>query len=105
MDTKQTAAAVVQAVVGYVKRATTAQDTRLTALEARVAAIEARPAALKYQGVWRESQAGYPEGTTITHAGSLWITRRATTSRPGTDDSWQLAVKRGRDGRDGRDPE
>lgn len=52
-----------------------------------------------YQGVW-DGAKSYVRNQTVTHAGSLWISKRETNSKPGTDDSWQLCVKKGRDGRD-----
>jgi hypothetical protein len=40
----------------------------------------------------------YVKGDAVTHDGSLWIARQATTARPATTDgaaAWRLAVKRG----------
>jgi hypothetical protein len=38
----------------------------------------------------------------VTHEGSGWIAQRATNAKPGTPNSgFQLAIKRGRDGKDG----
>jgi collagen type III alpha len=44
---------------------------------------------------------GYQKGDTVTWGGSQWIATRETNAKPETDDSWRLAVKRGRDGKDG----
>jgi hypothetical protein len=63
-------------------------DKRLHELEART---------LKYCGVWRAGESYCPDNFVTDHGG-LWCARRTTTSRPGADDSWTLAVKRG--GRD-----
>jgi len=52
------------------------------------------------RGVYSASRA-YEAGDAVTWAGSLWIAQRATSAKPETDDSWRLAVKRGRDGKDG----
>jgi collagen type III alpha len=52
-----------------------------------------------YKGVWRSGQ--YLKGDSVTFGGSTWIAARDTESKPETDDSWRLAVKRGRDGKDG----
>ncbi len=41
----------------------------------------------------------------VTFGGSAWIATRDTDSKPGTDDSWKLMVKKGRDGKDWRPPE
>lgn len=73
-------------------------------LEARVHALEARPT-LRYLGVWK-AETSYPEGSAVTHQGGVWISRRPTSQRPDADGpgehDWQLAVKRGADGRDAR---
>jgi hypothetical protein len=64
-------------------------------LEAKLAALEQRKA-FSYCGVWDGSET-YTEGDFATHAGSLWHCNAATSrSRPGTDDTWQLTVKRGK---------
>jgi integrin beta 3 len=54
------------------------------------------------RGVWREGQ--YAKGDSVTFGGSSWIAQRDTTDKPETSDAWRLAVKRGRDGKDGRPP-
>lgn len=53
-----------------------------------------------YRGIWKDG--AYEKGDCVTFGGSLFIAKRDTCSKPETDDSWQLAVKRGRDGRDGQ---
>lgn len=53
-----------------------------------------------YRGVWRDGE--YSKGDFVTFGGSAFIATRDTTSRPETDDSWKLFVKRGRDGKDGQ---
>lgn len=70
---------------------------RLAELEKTAAELKAQPT-LRYIGTWQP--ASYKHGTAATWAGSLWVAMRDTTSKPGTDDAWQLAVKRGRDGKD-----
>jgi len=71
-------------------------------LQARIAALEARPT-LKYLGTFSDG-AWYDEGNCVTHGGSAWICIRRTNVTPGAPDSgWQLAVKRGADGKPGRD--
>lgn len=54
------------------------------------------------RGVWREQE--YSKGAGVTWAGSFWIAQRNTSDKPDTSDAWRLAVKRGRDGKDGRAP-
>ncbi|NBQ42792.1 MAG: hypothetical protein EBU23_09835 [Mycobacteriaceae bacterium] len=52
-----------------------------------------------YQGVFKADQ-GYERGDCVTHDGAIWIARSAPISKPGTVGSgWQLAVKRGQDGK------
>jgi hypothetical protein len=77
---------IVQAIKSYV-------DRENAALRARIAALEARPI-VKYVGVWRAGKS-YEPGSMATDNGSLWHANGHTTSRPGTDNSWTLAVKRG----------
>lgn len=45
----------------------------------------------------------YQAGDGVTWGGSYWIAQKDTSAKPDTEDSgWRLAVKRGRDGKDGR---
>jgi hypothetical protein len=55
-----------------------------------------------YRGVFKAGEV-YGLGDAVTWAGSLWICGAdATTDKPGEgSDAWQLAVKKGRDGKDG----
>ena len=55
---------------------------------------------LKYQGTYQAGRT-YVEGDTVTAAGGIWHCRASsTTARPGEGvTGWQLAVKRGQDGR------
>ncbi len=43
----------------------------------------------------------YEPGDGVTWAGSFWIAQQKTTDKPDDKTSWRLAVKKGRDGRDG----
>ena len=54
-----------------------------------------------YRGVFAEDQS-YQTGDMVTWGGSLWHCNSATQAKPGGDDAWTLAVKKGRDGRDGQ---
>jgi len=57
----------------------------------------------KYQGVYQTGRT-YVLGDTVSCAGSSWHCGAASTvARPGDSPDWQLAVKRGQDGRDLRD--
>jgi hypothetical protein len=58
-----------------------------------------------YRGVHKDGEA-YEEGDTVTSGGSLWVALKDATTKPGIEggSEWQLAVKRGRDGRDVTQP-
>ncbi|MGE0875668.1 MAG: hypothetical protein AB7O31_13475 [Burkholderiales bacterium] len=88
-------------LAGLVSQRTAALEQRMAELESRVRTAETRAARMTYRGVWRDGE-HYDEGAFTTDRGSLWHANRATNSRPGSDDSWTLAVKRGADGRDWR---
>jgi hypothetical protein len=68
-------------------------------LARRLDVLEQRSAdgGFNYRGVWRQGEA-HARGAFCTHDGSLWRANEDTASRPGTDRTWTLAVKRGRDG-------
>lgn len=51
------------------------------------------------RGVWREGE--YQKADGVSFGGSFWIAQEPTTDKPGESKAWRLAVKRGRDGRDG----
>jgi collagen type III alpha len=53
-----------------------------------------------YRGVYRSGEQ-YQKGDVVTFGGSSWIAMTDTQSKPESDDTWKLSVKRGRDGRDG----
>jgi hypothetical protein len=53
-----------------------------------------------HKGVYRAGEK-YERGDIVSFGGSAFIAKRETTSKPETDDSWQLFIKRGRDGKDG----
>jgi hypothetical protein len=70
-------------------------------LRERIEALESREST-SYRGVWSPIEA-YKGGALITDHGSLWHARRdSENERPGQSDAWQLAVKRGRNGKDAR---
>lgn len=73
----------------------------LTSLEEVRAAVREEVALNQrsfYKGVFKEGTE-YRSAEGVTWDGSMWLATRDTKAKPGTDDSWQLAVKRGRDGR------
>jgi hypothetical protein len=55
-----------------------------------------------YRGVWREG--AFKKGDAVTWGGSLFIAQADTAAKPESNDDWKLAVKRGRDGKDGEAP-
>ena len=68
-------------------------------LERRIKELEAR----EYRGVWA-SDKRYVKNAMVTFDGSLWIARSDSQSiRPGTGPAWQLACRKGADGKDLRD--
>lgn len=56
----------------------------------------------RYCGVFDENRPMYEAGDVVTFASSGWIAKTDTRAKPGTDQTWQLFVKRGRDGKDAR---
>jgi hypothetical protein len=83
-----------------------AEDSRTFAVELELSSGELVRAefvvpVVIYRGVHVDGNA-YQAGDSTTFNGSLWIARRATDKRPGVNkDDWQLAVKKGTDGRPG----
>ena len=90
----------IEAATAPLKKQIAEQEEKIEQQDERIAELEARPVGLKYLGTF-ERGTSYAEHDGVTHHGSTWVARRATTSEPGTPDSgWQLAVKRGADGKD-----
>ena len=70
----------------------------------RVIRRELRLAVVIYRGLFQAGRK-YAEGDSVTYGGSLWIAKRETNQSPGNDSAdWQLAAKRGRDGKDAVPP-
>jgi hypothetical protein len=104
--------AVAAGVAGVEARV--ADDLRTVEVSARlsdgtVARSVAEIPALVYRGVYSATER-YKVGDMVTHAGSMWVLRQpdeADIGRaldvPGKHSAWQLAVKRGQDGRNGKD--
>jgi hypothetical protein len=92
----------VTSIKSYIARQLVETAARLGAeiskVEQRLARVENRPE-LRYFGVWKAGTV-YAEHTAVTHDGSIWIAREATSIRPGDGSgAWTLAVKKGRDAR------
>lgn len=70
---------------------------RIDDLERRVGDLQQRG----YQGVWKRGTV-YRRGDFVTDHGSMWAVQEDTDGeqRPGSSAAFQLAVKRGADGRD-----
>jgi len=51
-----------------------------------------------YRGVYKSGE-NYEQGDTVTWDGSCWVALKANADKPGDGENWQLAVKRGRNGR------
>lgn len=103
--TKETAAAVAsglaQATKEYVAATLAPLEQRIAALEAQ---LDAKLKAMRYRGVWLADEQ-YIAGNSVTVDGSVFMALRDSKGvRPGDDARgvWQLAVKRGRDGKDAR---
>jgi hypothetical protein len=76
-------------------------ELELAPLRRRVETLEQRDRALVYRGVWVPDQQ-YFEGNFATFDGSLWHCNRTTRAKPGDGTAdWQLAAKRGANGKDG----
>lgn len=78
-----------------------AHELVFTLTDGTQARYEVPVPALIYRGVWEPGE--YAPGDTCTHNGSVFHCNAATTAQPETGNAaWTLAVKRGRDARDGR---
>jgi hypothetical protein len=77
-------------------------EVRINVLEASVARLEDAIKEFRYLGAWQEGKR-YRRGNFVTLGGSIWHANSDSDSRPGSDDTWTLACKSGRDGRDGKD--
>lgn len=51
------------------------------------------------RGVFKEGQP-YVKGDGVSFGGCFWIAQKETNAKPGTDPTWRLAVKKGRDAKD-----
>jgi hypothetical protein len=85
----------------HVATATKPLRDKIEALELRTIEAEKQAAEFRYRGVWQPSEL-YRRNNFITHDGSVWVCLRDTEGKPGTVLDWQLAVRRGRDGKDAK---
>lgn len=84
----------------------THKGSPLDQLAERVAALEARLAEVpRYVGTFSFGRI-YERGEMISHGGSIWHCERSTMERPSNGEAhspdWRLAVKHGRNGKDGK---
>ena len=86
---------------GHVAAATKPLRARIEELELRTAQAEKQAEQFKYCGVWREGES-YRKNNFCTHDGSVWVCLCDTEGRPGQSLQWQLAVRKGRDGKDAK---
>ena len=76
------------------------KDGRLYAVFRRGDVVkEARLPTNVYRGVWKADE--YLMGDSVTFGGSQWNAMQDTDEKPGEGKAWQLAVRKGRDGKDG----
>lgn len=97
--------AALEAIVGGITEAVIAEvNKKIAGVTARVAEAEAKSIG-PYHGVWQPGF--YGKGALVTWGGSMYVAMIGTSAKPGEkgEDSraWVLAVKRGTDGRDGKD--
>ncbi len=86
----------------YVGSVVDALGDRVATLERRLRDVEEKSVG-PYLGIWADTTL-YGKGQLVTCGGSMWIAKSASIARrPGTDSSWQLIVKKGSDGRAGKD--
>jgi len=75
---------------------------RIKALEKTVEEMKSaqtKTLADAFRGSWQPNT-GYARGSLVVKDGGLWLSMADTTAKPGTDDSWRLVTKAGKDGRD-----
>jgi hypothetical protein len=94
-------AAFGQGLTEILKAALKQRDDKIEALESRIVQMEKHAAEFRYRRVWRDGEQ-YRKNNFCTHDGSIWVYLRDTEGKPGQSLEWQLAVRKGRDGKDGK---
>lgn len=91
--------ALARAIAPVIRRYVADSMSETTAkLEARIVELEGQ--GVRYCGVFQSAMA-YKRGDLVTFDGSMWVAlRNVVVEKPGASESWQLCVKRGRDGKD-----
>jgi hypothetical protein len=85
----------------HVAAATKPLRDRIEALEHRVVEAETKAAEFRYRGVWQPGEQ-YRRNNFVTYDASVWACLRDTEGKPGQCLDWQLAVRKGKDGKDAR---
>ena len=85
----------------HVAAATKPLRDKIEVLELRTVEAEKQAAEFRDRGVWQPGEQ-YWRNNFITYDGSVWVCLRDTGDRPGQSLDWQLAVRKGRDGKDAR---
>jgi hypothetical protein len=86
----------------YVSQSDREVTTAVRMASGKQSVHKARFAGVLEKGVYKHGDQ-YEQGDGVTWAGSYWIAQKdGPTEKPGEGDGWRLAVKRGRDGKDGR---
>jgi len=93
------AAEIASMVRQQIAAATKPLRDKIEALELRTVEAEKQAAEFRYRGVWQPSET-YKKNNFCTQDGSVWICLRDTKGKPGQVLDWQLAVRKGRDGKD-----
>jgi len=104
MMLKTIGAFVVARINAALAAALSPRDKRIVELEKQIAELQNRLTenpAWDYVDQWSENKT-YFKNNGVTHQGSAWIVRTASTNaRPGSGSAdWRLIVKRGRDAKD-----
>jgi hypothetical protein len=74
---------------------------KIEALERKV--VELQMKGVEYKGVYQRA-CSYERGAIVTSDGSMWVCVQdvGPNTQPGQSNSWQLAVSKGRDGKDAK---
>ena len=80
------------------KAALKVRDDKIAALEARIVDAEKAAQEFRYRGVWQPGEI-YKRNNFCTFDGSVWVCLRDTEGKPGQSLEWQLAVRKGKDGK------
>jgi hypothetical protein len=100
-DEEELAAEIANLVRQHVDAVTRPLRDRIEVLELRTVEAEKQVAELRYRGVWQPGEQ-YRRNNFVTYDASVWACLRDTEGKPGQCLDWQLAVCKGKDGKDAR---